>query len=334
MAKNKSFDYEKIQREFLDGPRLNSLMPYFEKIANGSYQSPIAAVEPLAEFLENEKNKEFCQAFLANIGTFFKHAVASIPFVLEEHCRISVAIIEMAKLENQKSEAKQPFTYHEISAGDGTIGRTIGELSKGLIQTLTDTPNSSNLESFNGLCTHNNSTIYIGPFANITPESIPETKELTRFKDGFDVILEPMAFQMYGQNRKEQIAFVRRNLKEDGLFILMEKLAQSDPQEYKKREILKDSSFKNKYFSQSQIIQKESDILHEMRKGQVTFDELTDAIKVNFQHAWMIWNSTNFYGFVASDDIQQLEKFTSLLGSPHVPEEYVFEPDLVMKRIF
>jgi hypothetical protein len=326
-------DFNKIRETLLSGPRLNSLLPYFEKIAAKIDQIPSKKVEPLAGFLQSKINQDYYKIFQKNRGTFFEHAFASIPFVLEEHCRVNIALHRFAEFRKNKLNDSSPLTLYELSAADGTNARTLAEFSEGCIKTLTDTPNEANGINFEKLCSHDHSHIYIGPFADITPGYLLERDDLPYFWEGFDIIQEPAVFQMYGKNRTEQIAYVRRLLKQDGLFFMMEKLVHPDPEEYIRREKLKDEVFKSNYFTQDQIDKKKTNILHEMREGQVSYEYLLDAIKDNFKYAWLIWNSANFYEIVASDSLDNLTEFISLLDDPYIPEMFNCEKSLVMQRI-
>ena len=332
-VQKQTLDFNKIREELLNGPRLNSLMPYFENIANETNQIPSKKVQPLPGFLKSSTNQEYYDVFQRNTGAFFQHALASIPFVLEEHCRVNIAISRYAESMEKQENDDSPFTFYELSAADGTNARTLAEFSQGRIKTLTDTPNQANGINFKKLCAHNHSHVYIGPFADITPEYLAKRTDLPYFSKGFDIIHEPAVFQMYGKNRREQIAYARRVLKKDGLFFMMEKLIHPDNDEYIRREKLKDEIFKSNYFTRDQIDEKKSNILKEMREGQVTFESLLNGIKYNFKYAWLIWNSANFYEIVASDNLDNLEKFISLLDDPYLPEKFDCEKSLVMQRI-
>ena len=127
---------------------------------------------------------------------------------------------------------------------------------------------------------------------------------------------------MFVKKRKEPIAYVRRLLKKDGIFLFMEKLLQENQIEYDRREQLKDTFFKNHYFLPEQIKDKKLNILSEMRQGQVTLDMLLSGIRENFRYAWIIWNSANFYEIVASDSLHNIELFMSLID-PYVPDKFI-----------
>ncbi|NEP38994.1 MAG: class I SAM-dependent methyltransferase [Okeania sp. SIO2H7] len=322
------FDYDKIRATLLKGPRVTSLLNHFENIAAGISQAPTQSIYAASDFLsKSNEYREYHTVFQRNIGTFYKHLCASIPFFIEEQCRIGVALQRLAK--HRLKDEKNPFTYYETSSADGTNARTLAEYSQGMIRTLTDSPNPANAENFHKLCQHSYSDIYMGPFVDITPEYISARNDRPDLKYGFDVIYENTTFQMYHPNRKAQIAYVKRLLKSDGLMIFCEKLINPVRDEYERREHLKDNLFKAHYFTKADIDQKVSQILEEMEQCQVTLDELVDSISYHFKYAYMIWNSTNFYELVASNDRSNLEKFISFLGEHYVPAPFLCEEVLV-----
>ena len=217
-----SFNYDSIRATALKGPRVTSLKDVFEDIASGSSQAPAERVYAEPEFLSDPVNETYHKLLQENASPFFKHLFASIPYVLEQLCYYGLAFNKLAKL--RSANETQPFTYYSVSAADGTEARTLAEYSQGIIKTLTDTPTAANGVQFRQLCRHDHSDMYVGPFVDITPEYLQTRDDRPYFKAGFDVVFEAMTFQMYGPNRAEQIAYVRRVLKEDGLFFSLKNL--------------------------------------------------------------------------------------------------------------
>ncbi|MBT9316469.1 hypothetical protein [Leptothoe spongobia] len=322
------FDYAQIRAVALKGPRVTSLLQHFENIAAGIAQSPRQGVHAATDFLnQSSEYQEYHRIFQRNIGTFYQHLCASIPFFIEEQCRIGVALQRLA--DSRLKQGKQPFTLYETSSADGTNARTLSEYSQGLIRTLTDSPNPANGENFYRLCQHKYSDMHIGPFVDITPEYLSERNDRPYLKHGFDAIYENTTFQMYNPDRKAQIAYVKRVLKDDGVMIFCEKLMHPIRHEYDRRETIKDSLFKAHYFSNAEIEQKSSQILEEMEKCQVTLDELVNSIKSHFKYAYMIWNSTNFYEVIASNDKANLHDFIAFLDGYYVPAPFLCEDNIV-----
>ncbi|MEM8637909.1 MAG: hypothetical protein AAGG51_03690 [Cyanobacteria bacterium P01_G01_bin.54] len=324
-----TFDYAKIRADLLKGPRLNSLLPHFENIATGHSQAPQKEVVAAPDFLSSQSTayQDYHHIFQRNIGQFYKHLCASIPFFVEEQCRLGLALHKLAQ--HQAKSEQSPFTYYETSSADGTNARALAEYAEGRIRTLTDSPNLANRENFYRLCQHHYSELYLGSFADITPEYLASRADRPYFQSGFDAIFENTTFQMYGPQRKNQIAHVKRVLKVDGIIIFCEKMMHPSRQEYERREEIKNNHFKAHYFTPDEITQKRSQILEEMEQCQVVLEELTAAIQYHFKYAHMIWNSTNFYDIVASDDYDNLQTFLSFLGDSYIPKPFLCEENPV-----
>ena len=324
---NQGIDYEAVRAKAMRGPRVTTLLQRFEDIAAGNNQVPTAAVTPSPEFLaQNEEYPRYYEIHKRNLGVFNRHGVASVPFLLEECMRTGLALSKFAAA--RKSESGERLTFYGTSSADGTYARTLAEYSKGRIVTLTDSPNPANQAEFHRLLNHPYSFFHLGPFVDITPDYLAKRAD-PMFREGFDVIWENTTFQMYGNNRYEQIAYVKRLLKEGGLMMFCEKMNHPNSQEYERMEKVKDDLFKAKYFTGTDITQKKTDILSEMTRGQVTLEEFSDAVRSHFKHAYVIWNSTNFYEIVASDDKAAIDMFLSLLPEPYVPDQFSFGHPIV-----
>ena len=325
---NSDYDYEEIRRKALQGPRVNSLIQRFENIADGTAQVPGSDPAASAEFLsEDPEYRAYHNIFQRNIGTFYRHGCASIPFLIEENIRVGIALSRWAKLRHEHEEP--PLTFYETSSADGSNARTLSEYSEGLIRTLTDSPNEANRMEFERLCTNEYSAFHKGPFVDITPEFLSTQHKYPYLGNKFDVIWENTTFQMYGSNRIEQIAYVRRVLHEDGLMLFLEKMNHANTEEYRKREQIKDTEFKSRYFSPDELEAKKTGILAEMEKGQVTLQEFIVALKRHFKVAYLIWNSANFYEIAASNSEQTVRTFLDLLPEPSVPKNFIFETPMV-----
>ena len=314
----KNYDFEEIKQQLLRGPRVTNLAPVFERIASGLTQRPRKEIYAAPEFLkQNQELADYHDILKRNFGTFLKHGCASIPFLLEELVRIGVAVNKLAKT---TETSNKPFSFYETSSADGTAARTLAEYAAGRIYTLTDSPNEANEIEFKRLCSHSYSQFYKGCFADITPSLIKQ--RYGHFSGGFDVIWENTTFQMYGNFRDEQIAYVKRLLKPKGVMIFLEKMNHRDQAEYLRRESIKDTNFKSLYFSNEEISKKKSDIIETMERGQTTIESFTRVAYRHFEHVHLIWNSLNFYHIAASNDVDSIEKFLSFLENPHVPEQF------------
>jgi len=316
-------NFNKQIENWKNGARVTDLSGEFESLAGGRSGKPaIDEVIPDSSLFKGRVGiKEFYARYRYYSGTFNLHFLSSIPYILEEECRLGAALVQylLSEIRSLNRTAK----IQTVGNAEGVIARTIADLGDGRIATLTNSPTEANKHEF--FRRHvKNSFFYLGPFFEITKDMIAGSESLNEFSQGFDVIYEDTTFQMYGPDREEQIAFVLQNLRKDGVFICLEKCLHTSRKEYSARECQKDSVFKKKYYSQQQLANKET-ILQAMFAGQVLLSELNDAIKKNLKHTKLVWNSGNFYIIVASDKVDKLESFVSLLGPACINPEFVFE---------
>ena len=311
-------DYEAYKLRAMSAPRLTSLLPHFEAIALGETQVPSRTPTADISFLNRSPSLEaYHDAFQANLGTFYKHLCASIPYIIEEHTRLGTAILEVARLTHSTSH---PLTYYETSAADGTQARTIGQLGQGAVVTLTDTPNPANVLTFRRCLRHTHSHIHQGPFVDIEPLNLSRIH--STFSEGFDVVYENTTFQMYGPDRASQVPYVARLLKPSGILICLEKVWATDPLIYQKMEETKDALYKSRYFDAQAIESKRIEILETMETGQVSLADLVDTLKESFTEVWTIWQCGNFVELAASNDKYGLQQLVERLVEPHVPPQF------------
>lgn len=302
----------------------------FEDISSGRIQAPIKEIEIAKEFVYgNTKLQRYCDEYRKNMGDFWKHYCASIPFIAEQQCRVGFAILEISRL----SEKNKILTFYEMGSQDGTHARTLAGEANGSIKTVTDALHTVNKVNFRKKCPHKHSFQYMGHFFEIIPELLLSYPLNRYFSTGFDFIYENATFQFYDKDRAQQIAHVKQILKRDGIFICLEKLANSNAIEYKNREAIKDNKFKSKYFTVEEINWKKNNILTSMNY-EVNYKTLISALKVHFKFAYLIWNSANFYEIIASDSKSSIEKLLEKLPEPYIPEEFNCEKIKTPQRLF
>lgn len=305
-----------------NGPRTTVLSKQFDELSSGNEGKPILnRILPIDDFLTNKNGLSlFYNEYSKFRGYFADHYISSIPYILEEDCRIGNGILKYLK---EISEEENRITkLQTIESAEAVQARAIVSLSEGKIISLSNSPTIKNMEVFNSNCP-TGSFFHAGSFFDIDNEFLSKHVLLNPFAEGIDIILESMGFQMYGNNRAEQIGFVIENLSKNGIFICLEKCLQIDDNEYLKREKQKDI-FKMKFFAEDQIIKKE-EILKEMFKGQVLLETLLDALKKHFKHTYLLWNSGNFYQLAASNSLTNLNKFLNKISNPIIPNEFVYE---------
>ncbi|NEQ83151.1 MAG: hypothetical protein F6K26_23935 [Moorea sp. SIO2I5] len=324
--------YEEHRALSMKSARLTTIKDYLEDIGRLKKEVPQKPVEVAQVFLaQNDlEMSRYSELFFKNMGKFYAHYLASVPFVAEELSRIGLTMCRFAQWLSQDKQ-DDVIKYYEPGGLDGTSPRTIAEYTNGLVRTITDNINLVNYEDFHRLLNHNFSKFHSGPHVDITPEYIASQPELRLFIGGFDIIHSSMTYQFFHPHRDTQYFYLKRLLKENGLIVIQEKLLLDDEEEYERREQIKDTQFKPLYFTAEEIQQKRATALvspEGFRAGQVDFDTCVSALKGLFNFVYLIWNSTNFYEFVVSDSESVISEFLNLLPSAYVPAPFCAETNL------
>ncbi len=313
-------DFSLFYQECERAPRLNELASFFAATAAGRSGSPVKQPQVDRRLLADDAHLDrFIRLHEQRRGPFDQHYHASIPYRLEEECRIGYAILRYAR------DMSRPINLYSLGTAEGTMARTISELAEGHVESLSCSPNVENLRSFMAYGHPAHATFFHGPFHYLTRDRLRSQQDLVKFASGFDIILEDTTFQMYSPNRPDQIEFVSQHLKDDGLFLFVEKFKATDSDEYQRRELQKDHGFKARFFSPTDIMAKKEAVLTVMNQSEVTLAEMSDAVKRWFHHCYVIWNSGNFSTLVASNNLENIERFMSGLTKPAIPAEYVYE---------
>jgi len=303
-----------------NAPRLTSLFGAFDKIASGKSGAPVYGhvAADAALFAGRCDIQAFHDTYLQFSGTFNAHFLASIPYVLEEECRLGAAVAryltDLARTEGRLT------TLQTIGNAEAVIARTIVARSGGAVNSLSNSPTKANHLEF----LRNRppgSYFFHGPFFDLNTRLYARDHGAPQFEQPFDIVYEDTTFQMYGPDRDYQVPFVLKNLRQDGIFVCLEKCRLKDEDEYIRREMQKDLEFKRKYFMAEQI-KKKAQILNEMENGQVYLEHLVAAIVQHLPHVELTWNSGNFYMLAASASRAALDRFVAHLGPPCIPDEF------------
>ena len=315
-------DFSEFFSECDQAPRLNRLAGFFAETAAGRGGMPLR--EPVADMrlLPHDALLEQLVALHARRQGFFdRHYHSSIPYRLEEECRMAHALVRYAR------QSLREMSFYSLGTAEATMARTVSEIGQGQIRSLSCSPNEENHRCFMAFGDPPHADFFVGPFHRLTKEHLLGEKRLERFADGFDVILEDTTFQMYSPNRRDQIGFVAQHLKTDGILLFVEKFRALDARDYQAREAQKDHSFKARYFRREDIARKRELVLPTMHDCEVTLADMATAVYFHFRHCVVTWNSGNFYGLAASNSEDSLRRYISLLVPPAIPREYVYGPE-------
>ncbi|NWB99592.1 class I SAM-dependent methyltransferase [Pseudomonas gingeri] len=299
------------------------LAEHFHSLATGASQVPLQSLHShLRSKIDDPQVLDYHDRLIEGAGPLFSHFLASVPYILEELSRVGVALTRLAQASTR--DAAQTFSLFEVDAFDGSNGRALAGHSQGLIRSFTSSPNLANKIAFERNADPALSRFYPQSFFKVSP-ALLQSPEYQDFNQGFEFIYEMAAFQFYTRDRDRQIVHIKQFLKQGGLAFFLEKLNHPDPQEYLRRERIKDEEFKTRYFSEEEIRWKRKQMLEQMQNGQVTLEELVSALSACFKHVHLLWSSSNFCEFVASDDPEQIERFLGLLGPVVQPADFCFE---------
>jgi hypothetical protein len=315
-------DFTLFFEECERAPRLNDLQTFFSETAAGRSGMPLRRPQVDDRLLPREPLFDrFMALHRERQGAFDQHYLSSIPYRLEEECRLGCGMLAYSARRGRRA-----LKIYSLGTAEGTMARVISELGEGRIETLSCSPNVENLTSFLAYGEPPYATFFHGPFHHLSPESIAKTTDLKPFSDGFDIIMEDTTFQMYSPNRTDQIRFVIQHLKSDGIMLFVEKFKQTQDSEFWRRELQKDHGFKARYFTPDDIAKKKDVVLSRMNENEVTLKDMADVLKRYFRECFVTWNSGNFYTVVAGNNAANMQTFLDCLSPPALPREYLYEP--------
>ena len=305
-------------------PRLTSMFNAFAQLADGTQGQPQVRVQLDPDLLGHDtESLRFAQTRARHAGVFNEHFVASLPYALEEQCRLGAAILRHAR--HIQATEHRPCDVYTLGDGPGVMARALAEHAQGAIRTLCCSPNSENQRAFQARVGQLPAAFFLGPFFYVTPDNL-ERQGITQFPHGFDLIIEDTTFQMYGRERSAPIQLALRNLRDDGIFMVLEKFKHSSPDEFQRRELQKDREFKARYLPGSSIESKNHSIVHAMNQQLVTLEEMRAVLSRYFKNAFLTWNSGNFSSIVAANHEAPLQRFIGAMTPPAIPLHYTHHP--------
>ena len=218
----------------------------------------------------------------------------------------------------------------DIGASEGALPKSITELSKGKIKTVSLDPNLDMKARFDKTPVDGaefSDTAFSGTDIEGQPAWKEGDRQILNYKPDrqFDIVQEAMVFQFISANRTTQIARIKDLLKEDGVAIIEEKVfLPHDPNKpldginrdpnYLKNEEYKDDNYKSKFFTKAEMEQKKKEVLNTgedqiegMERYMVPKNYLETKLQENFTHVEQFWDSGNFKGYIASDSKTKLD---------------------------
>lgn len=308
-----------------NAPRLTSFADFFERTASGRGGAPdLARPEPDFSLLDFDlESTIYGDTDTRLFGIFDSHYYASIPYRIEETCRLGAAIFSFSQ--RIWARAARPAKIYTLGTGTGCLARSLAALGGGRIEALACSPTPANREAFFAKRGSEHAHFFLGPFFELDAERYASDPDLLPFRDGFDILFEDTTFQMYDRDRAAQLAFVTPRLRQGGVLVQVQKLAHEDREVYDERERQKDDLFKSRYFSRNQISEKKAEILNTMSDCQVDLQATISALRLFFRYSVLTWNSGNFYTIVSSNSRASILEFVSLMVKPAIPPAFCYE---------
>ncbi len=305
-------------------PRLTTFAAFFEQTARGEANLPdLGTPQPDFRLLDFDADSgAFWEAHRRLWGNFDYHYFASIPYRLEEECRLATAILKFASDASTKFD--RPATLYTLGAGAGTLARTLAQLGEGRLKTLSCSPTDGNRISFFKRRGSEDAYFHHGPFFELDDARYALDENLAPFRNGYDVLLEDTTFQMYGKNRVDQLAVIAPRVRAGGMLVQVQKLSHPDLETYLLREDQKDEQFKSRFFSRVQIAAKKRSVLDVMDNFQVDLESSLAALASYFLYSAVTWNSGNFYTIASLNSLIALRDFVSSMLRPAIPAEYCY----------
>lgn len=306
-------------------PRLTSFAPFFERTASGQGGAPdLAEPELDMSLLDFDLDTAvFSDTHRRLWGKFDSHYFASIPYRLEEECRLGAAMLSFALRTWVRNVSAT--TIYTLGTGTGCLARTLATLGDGRIETLCCSPTASNRVAFYANRGSEHAHFFHGPFFELDDGRYADDPDLRAFRNGFDLLFEDTTFQMYDRDRQKQLEFIAPRIRPGGLLVQVQKLAQQDHEIYDERERQKDELFKSRFFSAGHISGKKDEILTTMASLQVDLETTISALKTFFRYSVVTWNSGNFYTIVSSNARASVLELISLMLKPAIPPGYSYE---------
>lgn len=311
-----------VIEQWRNAPRLTSLAEFFERTAGGQGGAPDRAL-PAADLGLLDFDLDcavFSDTHRSLWGPFDRHYFASIPYRLEEECRLGSALLALGL--RRWGQTQVPTKIYTLGTGTGCLARTLAAFGGGRIETMCCSPTAANRTAFYANRGSEHAHFFHGPFFDLDDQRYAADAELELFRKGVDVLMEDTTFQMYDRDRISQLAFITPRIRSGGLLIQIQKLAHGDARIYQERERQKDEIFKPRYFSPIKISDKRDEVLGTMDGLQVDLETTAAALRTFFRYSVVVWNSGNFHTIVSSNARNAILGFVTSLIRPAIPPAY------------
>ena len=277
---------------------------FFSAAVRGEH-APNKEWEP--EVVFTEKQNSFKQNYYdKHMGNFDAHIATNIPTFRENQIRVASGLVDMLS-----KEAGTSLIY-DIGGSEGGFVKSITDASNGKIRTINLDANQDMQEVHNSNPVEGSVFINEAFFQGFTDNGVTYNTHIPSEKA--DVVHESMTFQFISHVREPFIKEVKsKYLKEDGIFLLEEKITPETQEQWEANELVKDE-FKLKYYSQQYIDRKKEEVLVGMKANQTPYKTLLSDLKKEFLYVEEYWDSGNFKGVIATNSKNKLNAFLDSVG--------------------
>jgi len=272
--------------------------------------------DPLnASVMDTEEHESIYETYESFQGNFDTHISTSIPGFVDAQVRVVDAL---SKILEEGSEVL------DIGAGENTFLKTLQVTSRandrrieGLgIDSSAAMRDAAKKRRVRGI----RFRLSAWGESFVDPDTGRRVKVFEADDGTYDLVYEGMTFQFISDDRSGQLDEVVRIMKDDGLFVTLEKFNQQNEDTYFQQEKAKDA-FKLLFYEQSDIDTKKKTVLGNaasregMRSNMVDQTTFENLLLDRFEHVAQIWSSGNFSGYIATNDRAKFDAFISNLSS-------------------
>jgi len=253
-------------------------------------------------------------------GNFDNHIKTSIPGFDETQNAVGSSLL--------KTYGKNGGDILDIGSSEGALIKALSAASDGRIRTTGIDPNPAMLRTYLEKPQAPGSQSILSAFGSADDAGKLAWEEadgtpIHYFDPGdnkYDAAHEAMVFQFISNARRAQAERMKQLLKPNGLAIFEEKFG--NPKAIFDANEAKKDAYKAKYYTPEQMEIKRKEVLNTgndavegMTDLQVSQAEMEKILRDTFKHRAQFWDSGNFKGYAASDDLRALEDYLNNLQS-------------------
>lgn len=250
-------------------------------------------------------SKKFESFFSGLAGQFTSHIRKSIPnYELAEKATINAL---------SRIDFDNDSLLLDIGASEGTFAILLNNICKNRFKTHNLDPNNEMQSIFEKLNNGNSQNVFV---KKAFGEGFGEFEGFYPIR-AYDIIRESMTFQFISNNRQLQYLTVSNALRDGGVFITQSKCFKMVAAEYLQKEAEKDK-YKALSFTPEQMTRKKTSILEGMEQNMVTDEETELHLSNSFLGFYRYWDSCNFHGWIAYNDVKGQQKARNFLDDFNV----------------